>query len=167
MSSITGISHLTISAPNLQLYKAVIEFYIALGFKTVSGFNNDALGPSTTEVWPTNISSESLIDESTESLVEEEKAVTEECWLYLKTAEALSDIKIRVVLAIQVDFAVAEFTTVYEKKLKILSTQQIQNEATFLSLISTNLEVLFFFFFFYIIINLLYKFINILIFINI
>jgi len=140
MSSITGISHLTISAPNLQLYKAVIEFYIALGFKTVSGFNNDALGPSTTEVWPTNISSESLIDESTESLVEEEKAVTEECWLYLKTAEALSDIKIRVVLAIQVDFAVAEFTTVYEKKLKILSTQQIQNEATFLSLISTNLE---------------------------
>jgi len=138
MSSITGISHLTITAPNLQLYKAVIEFYIALGFKTVSGFNNDALGPSTTEVWPSTLSSE--VDEVTETPVEEEKSVSEECWLYLKTSEALSDIKIRVVLAIEVDFAVAEFTSVYEKKLKLLSTQQIQNEATFLSLISNNLE---------------------------
>jgi len=141
MSAITGISHLTISAPNLQLYKAVIEFYIALGFKTVTGFNNDALGPSTTEVWPTDISSENT-DEPSDTIDNNEKTISEECWLYLKTNQELSDIKIRVVLAIQVDFAVAEFTATYEKKLKLLSTQQIQNEATFLSLISSNLEVI-------------------------
>jgi len=139
MSAITGISHLTISAPNLQLYKAVIEFYIALGFKTVSGFNNDALGPSTTEVWPSEISSNNN-DEPTDLIENEGKTISEECWLYLKTSQELNDIKIRVVLAIQVDFAVAEFTATYEKKLKLLSTQQIQNEATFLSLISNNLE---------------------------
>ena len=144
MSSIIGISHLTISAPNLQLYKAVIEFYIALGFKTVSGFNSDALGPSTTEVWPLNISSDD--EENNENPNEEEKIVTEERWLYLKTSEAVNDIKILVVLAVQADFAVAEFTSVYEKKLKILSTQQIQNEATFLSLVSNSLEVFIFFF---------------------
>jgi len=139
MSSITSISHLTISAPNLQLYKAVIEFYIALGFKTVSGFNNDALGPSTTEVWPSNIASEA--EDNNETPIENnEKTVSEECWLYLKTSQELNDIKIRVVLSIQIDFAVAEFTATYEKKLKLLSTQQIQNEATFLSLISNNLD---------------------------
>ncbi len=140
MSAITGISHLTISAPNLQLYKAVIEFYIALGFKTVTGFNNDALGPSTTEVWPSDISSENN-EEPTDTIENESKTISEECWLYLKTSQELNDIKIRVVLAIQVDFAVAEFTATYEKKLKLLATQQIQNEATFLSLISNNLEV--------------------------
>jgi 6-phosphofructokinase 1 len=139
MSSITGISHLTIAAPNLQLYKAVIEFYISLGFKTVSGFNNDALGPSTTEVWPTNIASETE-DNSETPIENSEKSVSEECWLYLKTNQEFNDIKIRVVLSIQVDFAVAEFTATYEKKLKLLSTQQIQNEAAFLSLISNNLD---------------------------
>jgi 6-phosphofructokinase 1 len=139
MSAITGISHLTISAPNLQLYKAVIEFYISLGFKTITGFNNDALGPSVTEIWPTNISNETT-DDNAETPVGDNKSVTEECWLYLKTNQELSDIKIRVVLAIQVDFAVAEFTASYENKLKLLSTQQIQNEATFLSLISNNLN---------------------------
>jgi len=143
MSSITGISHLTIAAPNLQLYKAVIEFYISLGFKTVSGFNNDALGPSTTEVWPTNIASETE-DNSETPIENSEKSVSEECWLYLKTNQEFNDIKIRVVLSIQVDFAVAEFTATYEKKLKLLSTQQIQNEAAFLSLISNNLDVIIF-----------------------